>query len=220
MNIIINIKKIKINNISSCIYFETCCLLYIGYLIKKSSFKGLIYILCVISILNIIYFITFLEREIKIDLTNIGFKSEYEVYNELTLLINLIKEMKNNRKSMLNLSSYFRKNDNIKGNESNNNFSEQTNDELCIFVYKDVEQTYKSMINKFENSVILKLAYSNFLFMNLKKYDKAYIILFDLFYNKENELKVFQSYYIYISLKFIQVISIENKTDITNKISL
>ena len=169
-----------------------------------------------ISILNIIYFITFLEREIKIDLTNIGFKSEYEVYNELTLLINLIKEMKNDRKSMLNLSSYFRKNDNIKGNESNNNFSEQTNDELCIFVYKDVEQTYKSMINKFENSVILKLAYSNFLFMNLKKYDKAYIILFDLFYNKENELKVFQSYYIYISLKFIQDISIENKTDITN----
>lgn len=169
-----------------------------------------------ISILNIIYFITFPEREIKIDLTNIGFKSEYEVYNELTLLINLIKEMKNDRKSMLNLSSYFRKNDNIKGNESNNNFSEQTNDELCIFVYKDVEQTYKSMINKFENSVILKLAYSNFLFMNLKKYDKAYIILFDLFYNKENELKVFQSYYIYISLKFIQDISIENKTDITN----
>ena len=84
------------------------------------------------------------------------------------------------------------------------------------FVYKYVEQTYKSMINKFENSVILKLAYSNFLFMNLKKYDKAYIILFDLFYNKENELKVFQSYYIYISLKFIQDISIENKTDITN----
>ena len=57
-----------------------------------------------ISILIIIFFITYPEREIKIDLTNIGFKSEYEVYNELTSLVNLIKEMKNDRKSMLNLS--------------------------------------------------------------------------------------------------------------------
>ena len=208
--------KLTIYYISSCIYFETCCLLYIGYLIKKSSFKGLIYILCVISILNIIFFITYPEREIQIDLANIGFKSEYEVYNELTLLINLIKEMKNDRKSMINLTSYFRKNDNIKNNESNNCFSKAKNNDLCLFVYKYIEQTYKTMINKFENSVILKLAYSNFLYMNLKKYDKAYIILFDLFYNKENELTVSQSYYIYISLKFIQDTSIENKTDITN----
>ena len=168
-----------------------------------------------ITILIIIFFITYPEREIKIDLTNIGFKSEYEVYNELTSLVNLIKEMKNDRKSMLNLSSYFRKNDNII-NESNNYFSDPKNNELCLFVYKYIEQTYKSMINKFENSVVLKLAYSNFLYMNLKKYDKAYIILFDLLYNKENELTISQNYYIYISLKFIQNISIENKTDIKN----
>ena len=209
--------KLFIYFISSCLYFETCCLLFIGYLINKTSFNGLIYILCVIFILNIIFFITYPEREIKINLNNIYFKSDYEIYNQLSLLINFIQEMGNDRKSMLNLTSYFRKEESIKIKDSNHYFNESLkNNELGLFVCKYIEQTYKSMINKFENSIILKIGYANFLYVNLKKYDKAYIIYFDLFFNKENELTLSQKYYIYISLNYIQNFAIESKTDITN----
>ena len=51
--------------------------------------------LCVIFILNIIFFFFFSEREIKINLNNIYFKSDYEIYNQLSLLINFIQEMGN-----------------------------------------------------------------------------------------------------------------------------
>ena len=125
--------------------------------------------------------------------------------------------MGNDRKSMLNLTSYFRKEESIKIKDSNHYFNESLkNNELGLFVCKYIEQTYKSMINKFENSIILKIGYANFLYVNLKKYDKAYIIYFDLFFNKENELTLSQKYYIYISLNYIQNFAIESKTDITN----
>ncbi len=207
--------KLTIHLILSLIYFLTCFLLNIGYLIRNTSFRGLIYILVVLILLNIVFFLTLPEKEIKIDLTNISLETEFQVFNQLNLLINSIEKIKHDRSSLLNLASYFRKRED--NNYSCNDFIELlNNNELKCIVYKYIEKTYKSMINKYENSVLLKIGYALFLCKTLKKVDKAYIILYDLFHVNCEDLTLSQSYYTFIILKYLQNLSRTNIDDKTN----
>ena len=208
--------QLAIHLVLSLVYTHTCFLLMIGYLIRNTSFKGLIYILFLLILYDITFFFTSLDKEVKIDLNNIIFKEEFQVYNQLMLLSNSIGKMKNDRKSMLNIASYFRKND-IKSDSSKNGFIESfKNKDINCLVYKYIEQTFKSMINKYENSVILKIGYAIFLSNVLKKIDKSYIILQDLMNNNYNDLTISQSYYIYIITSHLQNLSFENSSDKSN----
>ena len=207
--------KLTIHLILSVIYFFTCFLLNIGYLIRNTSFRGLIYILVVLIILNIVFFLTLPEKEIKIDLINISFETEFQVFNQLNLLTNSIEKIKHDRSSLLNLASYFRKRED--NNYSCNDFIELlNNNELKCIVYKYIEKTYKSMINKYENSVLLKIGYALFLCKTLKKVDKAYIILYDLFHVNCEDLTLSQSYYTFIIIKYLQNLSTTNYDDKSN----
>ena len=209
--------QLTIHLFLSLVYTHTCLLLMIGYLIKNTSFKGLIYILFLLILYDIIYFFILSDKEVKIDLNNIIFKEEFHVYKQLMLLSNSIGKMKNDRKSMLNIASYFRKNEDVKIESSKNDFIESVkNENINSLVYKYIEQTYKSMINKYENSVILKIGYAIFLSNVLKKVDKSYIILKELVNNNYNDLTLSQSYYIYIITKHLQNLSFENSSDKSN----
>ena len=209
--------QLTIHLILSLVYVHTCILLMFGYLIRNRNFKGLIYILCLLILYTIFYFFTSSEKDIKIDLNNIVFKEEFQVYNQLMLLTNSIEKMKNDRKSMLYIASYFRKNDGIKNDNTKNDFIYSLkNEDINCLVYKYIEQTFKSMINKYENSIILKIGYAIFLMNVLKKIDKAYIILHELFYNNCSDLTISQSYYIYIITNHLQNLSFENASDKSN----
>ena len=209
--------QLTIHLILSLVYVHTCILLMFGYLIRNKNFKGLIYILCLLILYTIFYFFTSSDKDIKIDLNNIVFKEEFQVYNQLMLLTNSIEKMKNDRKSMLYIASYFRKNDGIKNDNTKNDFIYSLkNEDINSLVYKYIEQTFKSMINKYENSIILKIGYAIFLMNVLKKIDKAYIILHELFYNNCSDLTISQSYYIYIITNHLQNLSFENASDKSN----
>ena len=62
----------------------------------------------------------------------------------------------------------------------------------------------------------MKVAYSTFLYKVLKKYNKAYIILYDLINDYSINLNQSQQFYIFGVIKKLQNSSFENGNDKTN----
>ena len=81
------------------VYLLISMFLIFGYFIRRSSFKGLIDILFVFAFLSFIIIFSFPSKEMKINLENYSFKNEYEVYNQLILMIiSVQKKKKKNKK--------------------------------------------------------------------------------------------------------------------------
>ena len=95
--------KLKIHFALSNIYLFASLLLEIGYLIRKKNFNGLIYILCVLTLMDFIYFLTLNENEITIEVRNLSGQKEFQIYNQLNLLIYSLEKIKKDRKHLLNL---------------------------------------------------------------------------------------------------------------------
>ena len=208
-------RTLKFHLFLALIYFFTTGLLEVGYLIRKTNFNGLIYVLFVLTLMSIIFFFTISENEITIDLKNIINKDELQIYNELNLVHYTVYKLGDNRKYLLNLASYCQNIDTNKSNDISflNSFK---NNELQYYIYQFIEKTYREGINKYENSIILKVAYSTFLYKVLKKYNKAYIILYDLINDYSINLNQSQQFYIFGVIKKLQNSSFENGNDKTN----
>ena len=210
-------KKLKIHFILSYIYFFSSLLLEIGYLIRKNNFNGLIYILCVLTLMDFIYFFTLNEKEITVEIRNLSGQKELQIYNQLSLLIYSLDKIENDRKYLLNLASYCQKNFSIKGENSNDSFLDSyKNDELKCLIYQYIDSSYRTAINKFENSIILKIGYSSFLYLVLKKYNRSYMIFYDLLNNDKFNLTQSQEFYIFSVNKKFKNSIFQNGIDKTN----
>ncbi len=209
--------KLKIYFALTYIYFFSSLLLEIGYLIRKNNFNGLIYILCVLTLMDLIYFFTLNENEITIEVRNLSGQKELQIYNQLSLLMNSLYKIENDRKHLLNLASYCQKNFNIKDENYNDSFLDSyKNDDLKYLIYQYIDSSYRTAINKFENSVILKVGYSSFLYLILKKYNRSYMIFFDLLNNEKFNLTQSQEFYIYSVNKKFKNYIFQNGIDKTN----
>ena len=201
------------------VYLLISMFLIFGYFIRRSSFKGLIDILFVFAFLSFIIIFSFPSKEMKINLENYSFKNEYEVYNQLILMIISVQKKKNDRKYLLDLAAYWYKSNDKNINVNEFIYSSLDNTHLELFIYKYIDKTYKTMIHRFNNSILLTISYASFLYEILNKYSKAYIILYDLFYTNHN-LTFSQSFYIYKIEKELQEKAFEigfDKTDISFK---
>ena len=201
------------------VYLLISIFLVLGFLIRFSSFKGLIDILFIFSFLSFIIIFSFPNKEMNINLENYSFRNEYEVYNQLQLMIISIQRKKNDRKYLLNIAAYWYKSNDIKINVNDLVFSTFDNEHLELFIYKYIDKTYKTMIHRFNNSILLTISYAFFLFEIMNKYSKAYIILYDLFYTNQ-DLTFSQSFFIYKIEKDLQEKAFEigfDKTDISYK---
>ncbi len=209
--------KLKIHFALSNIYLFASLLLEIGYLIRKKNFNGLIYILCVLTLMDFIYFLTLNENEITIEVRNLSGQKEFQIYNQLNLLIYSLEKIENDRKHLLNLASYCQKNFNIKNENYNDSFLDSyKNDELKCLIYQYIDNSYRTAINKFENSIILKIGYSSFLYLILQKYNKSYMIFCDLLNNEKFNLTQSQEFYIFSVNKKFKNYIFHNGIDKTN----
>ena len=200
------------------IYLLISIFMVIGFLIRKSKFNGLINILSIFCILSGILIYSIPKKEININLENFCFRNEFEVYNQLKLISLSMEKKKKDRKYLLDLASYWHKSQQIdyEVNEINSDFD---NDQLELFIYKYIDKTYRSMIHRFNNSPLLIIAYSFYLFEVVNKYSKAYIILYDLFFNNP-DLTFSQAFFIYSIAKGLQEKDFQigyDKTDISYK---
>ena len=145
------------------IYLLISIFMVIGFLIRKSKFNGLINILSIFCILSGILIYSIPKKEININLENFCFRNEFEVYNQLKLISLSMEKKKKDRKYLLDLASYWHKSQQIdyEVNEINSDFD---NDQLELFIYKYIDKTYRSMIHRFNNSPLLIIAYSFYLF--------------------------------------------------------
>ena len=121
----------------------------------------------------------------KINLENFSFKSELEVYNQLKLII-LSMEKRKDRRHLLDLASYWHKTHCYYNGVKNFAFNSFNNEQLELFIYKYIDKTFRSMIHRFNNSILLTITYASFLYEVLNKYSKAYIILYDLFFSNQD----------------------------------
>ena len=209
----------KIYLFFGAVYLLISIFLLLGYLIRLSSFRGLIDILSIFSFLSLIIIFSFPGKEMNINLENYSFKNEYEVYNQLKLMIISIQRKKNDRKHLLDLAAYWYKSNDKKINCNQLILSSFDNDHLELFIYKYIDKTYKTMIHRYNNSILLTISYASFLFEILNKYSKAYITLYDLFFTNQ-DLTFSQSFYIYKIEKDLQEKAFEigfDKTDISFK---
>ena len=209
--------KLKIHFFLSYVYLFTCLLLGIGYLIRKKNFNGLIYILCVLTIMDFLYFFTLNENEITVDIRNLSALKEFQIFNQLNLLISSLNKIEIDRKHLLNLASYCQKNNNIKEQFDKERFLESyKNDEIKYFIYYFIDSSYRTAINKFEKSIILKVGYSSFLYLILKKYNKSYILFYDLLNSEKILLNESQEFYIFCINKKFKNFIFHNGIDKTN----
>ena len=201
------------------IYLLTSIFMVIGFLIRKTKFNGLLNILSIFFALSGILIFSLPKKEININLENFSFRSDYEVYNQLKLISISMEKKKKDRKYLLDLASYWHKSLQVDYDVNEMVYSNFDNEQLELFIYKYIDKTYRSMIHKFNNSPLLIIAYSFYLFEVLNKYSKAYILLFDLFFNNP-DLSFSQAFFIYSIAKTLQEKPFEtgfDKTDISYK---
>ena len=170
--------------ILNIIYCWGCILLFIGNLIKKKSFKGLLPIFLISSFLFIII-ILYLQKD-RFKTSMIDFKRDIDAYNNIRLFINSIEDKKKDRKSIMDLISYsYNKTSifqvkNIKNIENLskiiNNTKEIVNNtqEIDFILYQHIDELYKNALNSFKNSPILYVNYAVFQMEKLHKYQKSY----------------------------------------------
>ena len=191
--------------------------LFIFYLFRKYNVKGFVYIFILFSLILIGNTILYHKQLFMLTYKNLINLKEIEVYNQLCIILKAIQEKKNNRKELLHLISYFsaevRKNlkdlENIKffgGNEKKN--------EYILYLY--IEKIYKKKVELFNNSILLKVTYSDFLYYIIKKYKKAYQTIYQLYSDIENNYifsTISQTFFVYRIKREIEERSINNIND-------
>ena len=163
------------------IYIISTTTLFLGYIVRKDSFEGLIYLLFLGIIIIIALILIWPEQTLKNSIF-IHFKNEYVAYNETRLFINSIKERKLNRGNLLNfLVSYSYNSNNLDKAIEEENFINHLDDNIDYKISQLIENNLKNKINQFNGSILLKCAYAIFLYDYLTKYNKAFLIILSLY---------------------------------------
>ena len=191
--------------------------LFMFYLFRKYNVKGFSYMFILFSLILMGNIVLYNKQLFILTYKNFLNLKEIEVYNQLCIILKAIQEKKKNRKQLLHLISYFsveiRKNlkdiENIKffgGNEKKN--------EYILYIY--IEKIFKKKVELFNNSILLKLTYSDFLYNIIKKYKKAYQTIYQLYSDIENNYifsSISQSFFVYRIKRELEERSINNIND-------
>ena len=191
--------------------------LFILYLFRKYNVKGFSYVFILFSLIFIGNVIIYNKQLFILTYKNLFNLKEIEIYNQLCMILKAIQEKKKNRKQLLHLISYLsvevKKNlrdiENIKffgGNEKKN--------EYILYLY--IEKIYKKKVELFNNSILLKLTYSDFLYYIIKKYKKAYQTIYQLYSDIDNNYifsSISQSFFVYRIKRELEERSINNIND-------
>ena len=170
--------------ILNVIYCWGCILLFFGNFIKKSSFKGLLQIFIISSVL-FVFMILYFEND-NFNSIMIDAKKDIDIYNNLRLFINAIEMKKKDRESIMNIISYsyyktniyqVKKIRNIENlskiiNQSKDNL--ENNSEIDFILYQHIDDLYKDALNMFKTSAILLVNYAIFQMEKLQKFQKCY----------------------------------------------
>ena len=163
------------------IYIISTTTLFLGYIVRKDSFEGLIYLLFLGIIIIIALILIWPEQTLKNSIF-IHFKNEYVAYNETRLFLNSIKDRKLNRGNLLNfLVSYSYNSNNSDKAIEEENFINHLDDNIDYKISQLIENNLKNKINQFNGSILLKCAYAIFLYDYLTKYNKAFLIILSLY---------------------------------------
>ena len=182
------------------IYIISTTILFIGFLIRKENFEGLIFVFFLfIIILIILIFIwpkQFLKNSILIHFTN-----DFDAYNQIRIFIKSVKERKMNRENLLDFlifCSFSYKNTDKAIDEEN--FINHLDDELDYKLSEFIESTLKNKVNQYNKSILLKCIYANYLYNDRFKYNKAFLIILSLYEDisqKKIPSNLSQEFYIY-----------------------
>ena len=204
----------------SLIYFLSGLFLLITYVFKDNERKGSFYfyiLFCVIFLFIINYYVF----KVKI----INFRNSSHKLNELEIFLHYknillsIEEKNNNRELMLNFIEYLNYSNYNKINEKSKLNEERENYNLyCI-----VEKSLKRRMVLYKNSLLLKIFHFIILKKYLKNYKSAYILLYQLNYDLEQNYiygNLSEKFFIFRTKKSIEDDSINfnlDKNDISIK---
>ena len=195
-------------------------LLFINYLLKRKDIKvkGIIYIFFIISFILIGIIIVSKNHLFLFKFKNMINLGELELYNQLSMILYLIQNKKNNRTEFLNLMSFisleieknFHKIEKI-------NFLDESKDKKNDHIlYLYVDHIFKKKTELFNRNILLKMQYSDFLYNILQKYKKAYQTIYQLNLDIENNYiysSLSEAFYVYRIKREIEERSINNIYD-------
>ena len=179
---------INIKYVFNIFFFVNCFLLLIGNLINKRSFLGIFYIFIIISIAFLVLIYSFSLKNI---ILNRPIKNQFEIYNNIRIIIELVENKNQKRNNLLQLLSYsfklthgeqLTKIKNITPLKKivelyNNELKENESSKFDFYFYQYIEGLYKDALKIFRDSPLLLINYSIFQLEKMHRYHKAYRIL-------------------------------------------
>ena len=205
-------KKIYTNRIlynCSFINFYSFLLLFFGMIIKKSHFNGLIYIFIVLIIIHFVSLPFYKTSNFNVNKQIFSYNNDYEIFNQLRLIIESFNDYTLTRKDKLNLISFSV--DKINTDKLNINSKMGISDSEFKYIFFDyIEDIFKLMINRFKQSIILKIYYVIFLINVIHKQNKAYLYLYQIYNENKDSLSYSEIFLIYRIKKNIEDKNIEN----------
>ena len=213
-------------NLNGIFFFYLCfinCfasfLLFLGVLFKNSNIKGLDYIFIILFILLTLYLFFEKKQKMKISYDNLYFKNDLQVFNQLRLMLLAFDNAATDRSNIFDLFSFFfSKYEFLQKNDLTIYKSDINEEQKNFLIMKYFDETFKYFLNRFPESIILKIFYSIFLGDYLNRFDKSYIILSQLFTSSLN-LTPSQEFFAYRLMRKIEEKSFEYGIDKT-KVSL
>ena len=156
-------------------------LLFIGYIMKNKSFDGLIYVFFLFMIIMAGIIFIWPKQYLKYSII-LHFSNDYIAYNQIRLFINSIKDRKYNRENLLEFLMFCsiscKESDKVIDEE---NFIYHLDDDLDYKMSKFIESTLKFQISKYNQSILLKCFYAIYLYEELFKYNKAFLVILSLY---------------------------------------
>ena len=207
-------------NLNGIFFFYLCLincfasfLLFVGVLFKKSNIKGLDYIFILLFILLTLYIFFEKKQKMKISFDNLCFNNDLDVFNQLRLMLLAFDNVSKDRANLFDLFSYFfSKFEFLQKNELMDSKSDITEEQKSFLITKYFDETFKYFLNRFPQSIILKISYSIFLGDYLNRFDKSYIILSQLFTCSFN-LNYSQEFFVYRLMRKIEEKSLDYGID-------
>ena len=205
------------------IYFWDSMCLFIGKLLSKTKFEGMLDIFFIGVGLVVILTMTFPKK--RMNSPNIAIENEIDVYNQIRLMIDAIDERGNNREYLFDIFAYLSQklqSQNLENNEiilkkkieSFKNESNINDKEFEYYLYEQVDLLFREYISFFRESMILKVTYALFQIEKLGRYNKGYINLVSV--SEMEKLSFSQDFLVYRLKRRLEDKGIEDGVDKSN----
>ena len=205
------------------IYFWDSICLFVGKLLNKTEFEGILDIFFIGVGLVIIFAVTCPKNRMLS--VNVVIDNDIDVYNQIRLMIDAIDERGTKREYLFDIFAYLSEklqsqnleNDEIilkKKIESFKNESHINDKEFEYYLFQQVDLLFREYINYFRESVILKVTYAIFQIEKLGRYNKGYLNLITV--SEMTNLSFSQDFLVYRIKRRLEDKGIEDGVDKTN----